>query len=78
MKRGKVVDKLLYGPEEAASLVGVSRSRIYEMLAARTIPSVLIGRSRRIARADLEAFVERLRAEQARSAESDRPRPDAA
>lgn len=61
------MDKLLYSPEAAAALVGISRSRLFEMLAARTIPSVLIGRTRRIARADLVAFVEKLRAEQAQA-----------
>jgi excisionase family DNA binding protein len=45
----------------AARLLGVSRSKLYELVAAGELPTVRIGRSRRIAVADLEALVRRCR-----------------
>ena len=45
----------------AARLLGVSRSKLYELVAAGELPTVRIGRSRRIAVADLEQFVRRCR-----------------
>lgn len=45
----------------AAGLLGVSRSKLYELLAEGALPTVRIGRSRRIAIADLEVFVRRSR-----------------
>ena len=45
----------------AAQLLGVSRSKLYELLGEGALPTVRIGRSRRIAIADLEAFVGRCR-----------------
>ncbi len=45
----------------AAQLLGVSRSKLYELLGEGALPTVRIGRSRRIAIADLEAFVQRCR-----------------
>ena len=41
----------------AAQLLGVSRSKLYELQGEGVLPTVRIGRSRRIALADLEAFV---------------------
>ena len=45
----------------AAQLLGVSRSKLYELLGEGALPTVRIGRSRRIAIADLDAFVQRCR-----------------
>jgi excisionase family DNA binding protein len=45
----------------AAHLLGVSRSKLYELVAAGELPTVRIGRSRRVAVADLEEFVRRCR-----------------
>ena len=45
----------------AANLLGVSRSKLYDLLAEGELPTVRIGRARRIAVADLEAFVRRCR-----------------
>ena len=45
----------------AADWLGLSRSKLYELLAAGELPTVRIGRSRRIAVADLQAFVDRRR-----------------
>jgi excisionase family DNA binding protein len=38
-------------------VAGVSRSKVYELLELGSIPSVYIGRSRRIRVSDVEAFV---------------------
>lgn len=53
--------KLLLTPTEAAELLGVGRSTVYELLAAGVVESVYIGRSRRIPRDALDAYVTRLR-----------------
>ncbi|ETA03993.1 transcriptional regulator [Frankia sp. CcI156] len=53
--------KLLLTPAEAAEILAVGRSTVYELLAAGDLESVRIGRSRRIPRAALDAFVRRLR-----------------
>ena len=58
------VDKLLLKTNECAELLGVSRSRLYELMNAGAVRSVVIGRSRRIPRAELERFVEQLETEQ--------------
>jgi excisionase family DNA binding protein len=57
-------DRLLLRVEEAAEMIGVSRARLYELLAAGEIASIKIGASRRVATSDLVRFVNRLRAEQ--------------
>ncbi len=56
------VERLLLKPEEAADLLGIGRSKLYELLAQGAVDSVRIGGSRRVPRAALEEFVERLRA----------------
>jgi excisionase family DNA binding protein len=53
---------LLLSPREAAKALGMGRSRLYELLRAGDIKSLKVGRLRKIARADLDAFVEGLRA----------------
>lgn len=58
------MNKLLLRPEEAAQLLGISRARLYQLIAAGQIGSLRIGRSRRIPFAALEKFVaERFREE---------------
>ena len=52
--------RLLLRPTEAAERLGLSRARLYELLASRQIGSVKIGASRRVPVTELEAFVERL------------------
>lgn len=46
---------------EAAEIVGLSRSKVYELLADGLLPSIRIGRTRRIDIADLDAFIDRHR-----------------
>ena len=43
--------------KEAASLLGIGRSTVYELIYAGRIRSVKIGSSRRIRRGDLDDFV---------------------
>lgn len=54
--------KLLLSAEEAARALGIGRTRMYELLRAGNVPSVKLGRSRRIRPEDLDEFVERLAA----------------
>jgi excisionase family DNA binding protein len=55
------VNKLLLTIDEAAEILGVGRTTVYELLAAERIESVRIGRARRIPRVALDAYVARLR-----------------
>lgn len=48
---------LLLTAEQAARALNVSRSRIYEWIQSGELPSVTLGRSRRVSRRALEAFV---------------------
>ena len=52
---------LLVTIDEAADLLGVGRTIVYELLAEGEFVSVQIHRCRRIAVADLEAYIARLR-----------------
>ena len=56
--------QLLVRPESAARTLQVSRATLYELLRRGEIPSVRIGRARRVPIAALQAYVERLEAEQ--------------
>jgi excisionase family DNA binding protein len=53
--------KLLLRPEEAAEVLGVGRTKVYELMAAGELESVQVGRSRRLPTAAVEAFVAGLR-----------------
>lgn len=55
-----VDDRLLVTVDEAARRLAIGRSHLYEYLLRGTLRSVRIGRSRRIAPRDLEAFIEEL------------------
>jgi excisionase family DNA binding protein len=46
--------------EEAAQWLGVGRTKAYQLVHRGTLPSVTIGRSRRVLVSALEAFVEQL------------------
>ncbi|MEJ8649638.1 helix-turn-helix domain-containing protein [Streptomyces sp. MS1.AVA.3] len=54
---------LLYTPEEAAKALRYGRSTVYELMAAGALKYVKRGRSRRIKRSDLEAYVDSLEAQ---------------
>jgi excisionase family DNA binding protein len=61
--------KLLYRSAEAAETLGVSRPRLYQLMAAGELGSVKIGASRRVPAVDLEAYVSRLRSQDGAAAE---------
>ncbi len=52
------MDKLLLKVSEAGEMLGVGRSRMYEMLATKELPSVKIGKSIRIPVKALNEWVE--------------------
>ncbi len=49
---------LLLRAEEAAHLLNVGRSTVFQMLADGTLPAVRFGRSVRVRRADIDALIE--------------------
>ena len=52
--------KVRMRPEEAAEYLGIGRTRMYALLRAEEgIPSVRIGRTRHVRRADLDGYMER-------------------
>ncbi|GAA6525038.1 hypothetical protein IDVR_08330 [Intrasporangium sp. DVR] len=53
-------EKLLLRVEEAADLLNIGRSAVYDLVRLRALPSVKIGRCRRIPLAALRDYVERL------------------
>ena len=55
--------KLLLKPEEAAAVLGVGRSKMYELLASGAVKSVKIGALRRVPATALEEYVAALVAE---------------
>lgn len=55
-------EKLLHSPEEAAELISVGRSQIFELIARDEIESIKIGRLRRIPHDALTSYIARLRA----------------
>ena len=50
----------LLTPEEAAKVLRIGRSKLYQLLAAQELTSIKIGRSRRVRLADVEEYIERL------------------
>jgi excisionase family DNA binding protein len=49
--------RLLLRPDEAAQVIGVSRSRFYQLLSQGLIKSIRVGRSRRVPLAELQRWV---------------------
>ena len=56
------MEKLLLTPEEAASLLSIGRSKVYELLGDGRLASVRIDASRRVPMSALVEFVESLQA----------------
>jgi len=54
-----LLPKLLYTIDEAADVLGISRSLMYDLILTGQVPSLKIGRVRRIPVVALESFVER-------------------
>ena len=71
------MEPLLLTPKEAARALGLSQSYVYELLASETLPSITIGRTRRIPRRALEEFVAACEASQGGYTPRAAPRPHA-
>ena len=56
-------ERLLLRPEEAADVLGIGRSKLYDLLATGEVESVHIGSCRRIPVEGLHRYVDRLRAQ---------------
>ena len=54
------MEKLLLTPEDAADLLSIGRSKLYELLGDGRLPSVRIGASRRVPMSALVEFVDAL------------------
>ena len=55
---------LLVSVEQAASILGIGRTRMFELVMGQMITSVKIGRRRLVVRRSLEEFIQRLVAAQ--------------
>lgn len=55
------MDNILLRPSEVCELIGMGKSKTYELIAAGVIPSVRIGKSRRVPAQELRQWVEGLR-----------------
>ncbi len=69
------MDKMLLTPTEAAQVLGVGRSKVYELMRSGALGSVRIDSCRRIPVDDLRSLVARLRADE--FDDGGRPRPAA-
>jgi excisionase family DNA binding protein len=65
-----VTGELLVDLDEAGRRLGLCRRSVQSLIYGGQLPSVRIGRSRRVAVVDLESFVERLRQEDDHEVES--------
>ncbi|HZN72699.1 MAG TPA: helix-turn-helix domain-containing protein [Micromonosporaceae bacterium] len=54
------MEKLLLTPEEAAEILSVGRSTVYDLMRLRLLRSVKLGKSRRIPAAACRELVDRL------------------
>jgi excisionase family DNA binding protein len=54
------MDALLLKVPDVVARLGISRAKVYELMASGELPSVRIGGSRRIRTRDLEAFIAEL------------------
>jgi len=54
------MERLLYTPEQAAEALNIARSTVYVLMRMGDIPSVKIGRARRIPAVVVREYVERL------------------
>lgn len=60
MDMPRMVEPAMLSPEELATYLGCGRTFVYHLLANGSIPSVKLGRLRRVRRVDADAFIERL------------------
>ena len=57
MSREAEMERLLLKPGEAAQVLGIGRSLIYELIARREIPSVRLGRCLRVPTESLQRWL---------------------
>lgn len=57
------MEKLLLTPDEAAEVLGIGRSKLYQLMRAGTVTSVRIGSCRRIPAVALQDLIARLQAD---------------
>jgi excisionase family DNA binding protein len=55
-----MTERLVYSPAEAAAMLGCSRQHVYNLMASGQLPSLKLGRARRIRHEDLVAMVDSL------------------
>jgi excisionase family DNA binding protein len=55
-----IMERLLLSPDQVAESLGVCRSRVYDLMRTRVLPSVKIGRSRRVPVSAVRAYVDQL------------------
>jgi len=60
------VDKLLLTPSEAAEVLSISRSKLYELIGQGRLATVTIDASRRVPSDSLIEFIDRLRHDHAK------------
>lgn len=63
-KPAKGRGRLLYSVEEAAQLLGIGRTFMFQLVATGEVDSLKIGNRRKIHRDALDSYIARLRAEQ--------------
>jgi excisionase family DNA binding protein len=51
------MESILLRADEVAELLGLGRTKVFEMLAARELPTVRIGRCVRVPRSELEMWI---------------------
>jgi excisionase family DNA binding protein len=66
------VDKVLLTPIEAATALGIGRSKVYELLQSGQLQSVHIGRCRRVPAEAVHSFAASLRQTTSAGGQSDR------
>ena len=55
-----IMERLLLSPDQVAEALGVCRSRVYDLMRTRVLPSVKIGRARRVPVSAVRAYVDQL------------------
>ena len=60
MSESGVSVRLLYRPEEAATVLGLGRTKVYELMASGELRSVKVGGARRVSATALSDFVAEL------------------
>lgn len=59
-ERQVIMERLLLSPDQVAESLGVCRSRVYDLMRTGVLPSVKIGRARRVPVSAVRAYVDQL------------------